>query len=118
MASEGKDSSNLTKCGKGEILGQGRFRYRADRLWGRLDPGEHPVRDCHGISEDRNGRIVLLTNETRNNLIAYSKSGRCLAAWEHAFRGAHGLDIVDRDGEDQYWITDRSQQIVSVRSAD
>src|SRR5262249_54358451 len=102
----------------GEILGQGRFRFRANSTWGRLNPDEYPVRDCHGISADRNGRIVLLTNETRNNLIAYSKNGLCLEAWEHQFRGAHGLDIVDRGGEDQYWITDRSQQVVSVRKAD
>src|SRR6202046_1368467 len=59
----------------GEILGQGAFRYRAHRHWGLLDPDHYPVRDCHGITEDRAGRVVTLTNHTRNNLIAYSKAG-------------------------------------------
>ena len=102
----------------GEILGQGNFRYRAHRFWGRLDRRQHPVRDCHGISGDRKGRIVTLTNETRNNLIAYNKAGGLIAAWEHRFPGAHGLDIVDHKGSDQYWITDHVRQQISVCSAD
>jgi peptidylamidoglycolate lyase len=101
-----------------EVLGQGRFRYRARRLWGRLDPHKYPVRDCHGISLDRDGRIVVLTNDTHNNLIAYSKTGSLSRAWEHRFPGAHGLDIVEHDGEDRYWITDHSRQVVSVCTDD
>src|SRR5580704_13584219 len=60
----------------GEILGQGNFRYRAHRFWGRLDRHKYPVRDCHAIAEDRLGRIVMLTNDTHNNLIAYDKTGK------------------------------------------
>ncbi|HXR92589.1 MAG TPA: hypothetical protein VN750_20165 [Steroidobacteraceae bacterium] len=100
------------------ILGQGSFRYRARRLWGLLDRSKYPVKDCHGISEDREGRIVLLTNDTHNNLIAYSKAGRLSRAWEHRFPGAHGLDIVDYKGEDRYWITDHTRRVVSVCNAD
>src|SRR6202035_1699255 len=55
----------------GEILGQGAFRYRAHRHWGLLDRARYPVRDCHGIAEDRAGRVVTLTHDIRNNLIAY-----------------------------------------------
>jgi peptidylamidoglycolate lyase len=98
----------------GEILGQGEFRYRANRFWGLLDRQRYPVQDCHGICEDRLGRIVTLTNHTRNNLIAYDKRGSFRAAWETRFPGAHGLDIVDHGGEDRYWITDQNRQWVSV----
>ena len=100
--------------GDGEILGHGNFRYRAHRLWGRLDHRKYPVKDCHGISGDRNGRIVLLTNDIHNNLIAYTAAGGLVHAWENRFPGAHGFDIVDRDGEDQYWITDHTRRLVSV----
>ena len=103
---------------EGEILGQGEFRYRANRFWGVLDRERYPVQDCHGISEDRHGRIVTLTNHARNNLIAYDKGGGFLAAWERRFPGAHGLDIVDHGGEDQYWITDQNSQVVSVCTAE
>lgn len=98
----------------GEILGQGEFRYRAYPSWGALDPERHPVRDCHGICVDRRGRIVMLTNDTHNNLIAYHKRGTLDAAWESRFQGAHGLDIVNHDGEEQYWITDSVRNVVSV----
>ena len=100
--------------GDGEILGQGIFRYRAHRLWGRLDHLRYPVKDCHGISGDRNDRIVLMTNDTHNNLIAYTPSGGLVRAWEHRFPGAHGFDIVDTRGEDRYWITDHTRRLVSV----
>jgi len=55
----------------GEILGQGDFRYLAQRHWGLLDRAHYPVKDCHGMTEDRLGRIILLTNDARNSLIAY-----------------------------------------------
>jgi len=100
----------------GEILGQGDFRYRAQRHWGLLDRAQHPVKDCHGITEDRHGRIILLTNETRNNLIAYDKSGKFQSAWEARFPAAHGLEIEDHDGEDRYWITDHDLQCVSINT--
>ncbi len=106
------------KSAAAEILGQGEFRYRANRFWGVLDRQRYPVQDCHGIGEDCHGRIVTLTNHTRNNLIAYDKSGGFLAAWETRFPGAHGLDIVDHGGEDRYWITDQNSQVVSVCAAD
>ena len=110
--------ANCPKRAEGEILGQGEFRYRANRFWGVLDRRRYPVQDCHGISGDHHGRIVTLTNHTRNNLIAYDKGGNFLAAWETRFPGAHGLDIVDHEGQDQYWITDQYRQLVSVCTAE
>lgn len=97
-----------------EILGQGNFRYRTRRYWGHLDRSRYPVKDCHGITEDRNGRIVLLTNDTHNNLIAYRKNGEFQAAWENRFPAAHGLEITEERGEELYWITDHDRQVVST----
>jgi len=102
----------------GEILGQGRLRYRARRHWGLLERAHYPVKDCHGMTEDRNGRIILLTNDTHNNLIAYDKSGKFIAAWETRFPTAHGLEIEDHHGEDRYWITDHDVQCLSINTAD
>lgn len=101
-----------------ERLGQGEFQYRADRYWGRLDRQRYPVADCHGIAEDRGGRIVMLTNDTHNNLIAYAHSGEFRAAWESRFPAAHGFDIVEHAGDEQFWITDHDRQVVSVCTPD
>ena len=97
-----------------EILGQGTFRYRANRSWGRLDHEQHPVKDCHAITKDRAGRILLLTNETRNNLIAYSLGGEFVASWEHRFPGAHALELRDEKGDELCWITDHNISVVSL----
>ena len=121
LAAETSSASVTTDC-DGEVLGQGQLRYRARRHWGQLDRAHYPVKDCHGITEDRNGRIVLLTNNTQNNLIAYDKSGKFIAAWETHFPAAHGLEIEDHHGdhlsEDRYWITDHDVQCLSINSAD
>ena len=101
-----------------EVLGQGTFRYRAQRFWGRLDRRQYPVKNCHGIKEDRSGRIVLLTDDTHNNLIAYTKAGKLRAAWETRFPGAHGLEITEYRGEERFWITDWERSVVSVCTAD
>jgi len=101
-------------CEAPELLGQGAFQYHANRFWGLLDRQRYPVADCHGVCEDRAGRIVMLTNDTHNNLIAYTRSGQFRAAWETRFPAAHGLDIVEHGDEERYWITDHDRQVVSV----
>jgi peptidylamidoglycolate lyase len=111
-------SSNTNEGCDGEILGQAPFRYRANRQWGLLDRANYPVKDCHGIAEGRTGQIVLLTNDVRNNLIAYDKTGKMIQAWENRFPAAHGFDIEDHRGEDRYWITDHDVQCVSVCTPD
>jgi len=124
VAATSKSADKIAKESKashpfeGEILGQGDFRYRAYRHWGLLDRKGYPVRDCHGITEDRDGRIVLLTNDTHNNLIAYSKAGEFISAWENRFPAAHGFEITDQQGEDRYWITDHDRQVVSMVTAE
>ena len=97
-----------------EILGQGNFKYRVNRYWGRLERSQHPVNDCHGIIEDAAGRILLLTNNTQNNIIAYSKKGEFLTSWEHRFPAAHALRIENVKGSERYWITDHSICTISL----
>ncbi len=91
---------------KGPIYGQHDRRYRMDKTWGTLDPHTHPVNDCHEMVQDSKGRIILLTNETKNNILIYSKKGKLLDFWGHEFPGAHGLTLVDENGEEFLFITD------------
>ena len=48
------------------ILGHNNKRYRIDTNWGKLDFSRYPVKDCHEMVQDGKGRIILLTNETKN----------------------------------------------------
>ena len=56
--------------------------------------------------QDSKGRILLLTNETWNNVIAYNKSGQLMDSWGTKFPGAHGLTIQQNGKEDFLFITD------------
>ena len=86
------------------VLGQGSFRYRLVPGWGVLDD-KTPVKNCHGMVEDREGRLILLTDHTANNVIVYDKDGRLLDKWGSQFPGAHGLSIVSEAGREVLFIT-------------
>ena len=56
------------------ILGHNNKRYRINTKWSKADVCKYPVKDCHEMVQDKKGRIILLTNETKNNVIIYDKS--------------------------------------------
>ena len=68
--------------------------------------------------QDSKKRIVLLTNETRNNILIYDKSGKYLSSWGHDFPGAHGLTIQKVGGEDFLFITDTDKHEVYKTTID
>lgn len=65
-----------------------------------------PVNDCHGLAQDREGHIFLLTNHTGNNVIVYDRSGRLVHKWGTTFPGAHGLSLVSEGAREVLFITD------------
>jgi peptidylamidoglycolate lyase len=97
---------------KGPLFGHNNMQYYMDQQWGKLDAAKHPVNDCHEMVEDSKGRILLLTNETKNNILVYNKSGKLLKSWGHEFPGAHGLTLQSANGEDFLFITDTSKHQV------
>ena len=101
----------------GDILGQGRFRYRVVKGWGVLDK-QTPVRDGHGMVQSRDGRIFLLTNHTANNVIIYDVQGRLLGKWGTQWPGAHGLTLFLEDGEERLFITDHDRHEVYKTTLD
>jgi len=90
----------------GLVVGQGNFRYRVNSRWGVLDAQTTPVENCHGLAIDSQGRIVMVTDHPRNNVIVYNKDGKLLDAWGTQFPGAHALRIVNENGEDFIYLVD------------
>ena len=88
-----------------EIVGQGKYRWRVVPGWGLLDD-QTPVNDCHGMLQTKDGRIYLLTNHTRNNVIIYDRSGKLLGKWGTEFPGAHGFTLLVENGAEFFYITD------------
>ncbi len=91
---------------KDVIVGHQSHRYKVDLNWGNLNPLHTPVQDCHEMVQDSKGRIVLLTNHVKNNIIIYDKSGKLLETWGTTYPGAHGLTLIQENGEDFLFITD------------
>lgn len=88
------------------FIGHNSHRYEVVKGWGVLNDNTHPVADCHEMVIDKSGRIFLLTNETRNNILIYNNSGKLIGSWGHNFPGGHGLSIVKENGEEFLFITD------------
>src|SRR5215213_9760643 len=90
------------------ILGHNNKRYRLDTKWSQLNAAQYPVKDCHEMVQDKLGRIILLTNETKNNVIIYDRSGKVLNTWGTEYPGAHGLTLFNENGQDVLFICDNN----------
>ncbi len=101
-------SFNIVKHKKadGAIVGHGDFKYHVNKEWGIQDSLKIPVKDCHEMVQDKKGRLILLTNHKKNNIIIYDRSGKVLDTWTLSLPGAHGLTIADEGGEQFLFITD------------
>lgn len=88
------------------IIGHGQFRYKVNKDWGVLDSSKTPVFNCHEMVQDSKGRLIMINDEVKNNIIVYDKSGKLLDAWGTKYPGGHGLTISKEGGEDFLFITD------------
>lgn len=88
-----------------DLLGHGDFKYQVVPGWGVLDL-QTPVNNCHGIVEDAESHIILLTDHTRNNVIIYDAAGKLVHKWGTAYPGAHGLSIVREGSREVLYLTD------------
>ncbi len=90
------------------ILGQGEYRWKVVPNWGVLDAAT-PVKDCHAMVQTKDGRIFLLTNETKNNVIIYDRAGKLLGKWGSEWPGAHGFTLAEENGTEFFYLTDHSR---------
>src|SRR5690606_16218971 len=89
-----------------EIIGHGDFRYRVHASWGDLDPNTTPVRNCHEMVQDSRGRLIMIGDETKNNILIYDTGGKLLETWGSEYPYGHGLTLWDAGGEDFLFICD------------
>jgi hypothetical protein len=90
------------------IVGQNDRKYKLNKAWSKADAMQFPVNDCHEMVQDKLGRIILLTNETKNNVMIYDRSGKLLSTWGHEYPGAHGLTLHNENGDDFLYICDNN----------
>jgi len=88
------------------IIGHGDFKYRVNRNWGTLNPSQYPVNNCHEMVMDNKKRLIMITDEPKNNILIYDRSGKLLDTWGHQFPGGHGLTLHNENGTEYLYITD------------
>lgn len=110
----------LTGFTTNPVIGNGNFKYRINNHWCRARPDAHPVKNCHEMVFDKQGRILMTTDDIRNNILVFSKDGEVLDTWGHDYPGAHGLTWHDENGAEMLYITDfeRNQVIKTTLSGD
>ncbi|MFT4155950.1 6-bladed beta-propeller [Parafilimonas sp.] len=91
---------------KEKVYGYNNMLYTLDTHWSQADASKYPVNDCHEMVQNKRGRIILLTNETRNNILMYDTRGKLLDVWGHEFPGGHGLTLHNENGTEYLYITD------------
>lgn len=103
---------------KDKVYGYNNMTYTLDMAWSKTSPVQYPVNDCHEMVQDRKGRIILLTNETKNNILIYNTGGKLLDSWGHLFPGGHGLTLHDENGTEFLYITDTAKHQVYKTTLD
>lgn len=101
-----------------QIIGHGDYRYKVHKAWGNLNPATTPVKNCHEMVMDKKGRLVMITDETKNNIIIYDKSGKLITFWGNEFPGGHGLTLFDEGDEEVLFICDYEKERVVKTSLD
>lgn len=98
------------------ILGHGEFLYRFNPNWCQGDQNTFPVKNCHELVMDKQGRIFMTTDDTHNNILIFNKDGKIIGAWGHEYPGAHGLTLHDENGEEFLYITDYDRhQVIKTK---
>ncbi len=88
------------------IIGHGDFKYKVHKSWGDLDRAKTPVKNCHEMVMDSKGRLIVVGDNTKNNILIYDKSGKLLDSWGVRYKGGHGLSLWNDGSEDFLFICD------------
>lgn len=88
------------------IIGHGDFKYKVDKSWAKISANSNPIFNCHEMVQDSKGRLIMLGDNVRNNILIFDKSGKLLDFWGTAFPGGHGLTLTKEGGEDFLLIVD------------
>ncbi|WP_338868564.1 6-bladed beta-propeller [Spirosoma sp. SC4-14] len=88
------------------IIGHNGYRYKVDKNWAKISVNTTPLFNCHEMVKDSRGRLIMLGDNTRNNILIFDKSGKLLDSWGTAYPGGHGLTLAHEGGDDVLFIVD------------
>ncbi len=90
-----------------DLLGQAPYQYRVVKGWAAEALEKVPLKNGHALAFDAKGRLFVLTDEARNNMVILdAASGALLGQWTARMPGAHGLALVKEGETEVVYITD------------
>ncbi|PWJ41853.1 NHL repeat-containing protein [Sediminitomix flava] len=88
------------------IIGHGDYKYRLHRDWAKINSVRTPLLNCHEMVMDSKGRLIMMGDHVKNNILIFDKSGKLLDYWGTAYPGGHGLSLSQEGEEDFLYMTD------------
>lgn len=90
-----------------DILGHNGVHYKLVKGWGVDNLKEIYIKNCQGMVTDSKGRLILLTDDPRNNVIIIGTDGKLISKWTLNLKATHGLTVFkESDGRECLFITD------------
>lgn len=68
-------------------------------------PTAHTDGRTHGVAVSRTGDVFIF-HQADPALLRYDVNGNLKASWGSGFPGAHGLTLIEEDGEELLWLVD------------
>ncbi len=88
------------------IVGHGDFKYKVHKGWAKISQQFTPLINCHEMVMDGSGRLIMIGDNIKNNVLIFDRSGKLLDSWGTQFPGGHGLTLSEDGGEDNLFVTD------------
>ena len=109
---------SLTSCAQQVpegALGHNGVYYKQVEDWGQQNLKDIYIKNCQGMVTDSKGRLILLTDDPRNNIVIFDTEGKVIAKWTLNLSHTHGLtSFVESDGQEVLFITDNGGKEDSV----
>lgn len=109
----------MTCDGSSLQIGEGDFRYRWTEEWAAL-PRNQKTREngrTHGVAVTRDQQVVVFA-QTAPAVLFFDNKGQLVRSWGDRFPGAHGLTLIEEEGEERLWLTDHDTGEVSKTTLD
>ena len=96
-------------------LGHNGVYYKQVEGWGVQNLKDIHIKNCQGMVTDSKNRLILLTDDPRNNIIIFNTAGKVIDKWTLNLTHTHGLTaFVEEDGREVLFITDNGGKEDSV----
>jgi hypothetical protein len=93
-------------------------RYRWHENWALIPiSAENPENGrTHGVVVDKNGRIYVF-RQAIPAMLVFEPDGSFAASWGN-YPGAHGLTLVEEQGQEHLWLTDQERAVAEKGTLD